>query len=377
MVLVDSFGKRIPLCQRPPVAKKKDLPQFCPIEYRKGVVELIRKHACQHPLIPQSCEGEAVYSTAEEIHYAAVHEMYDYCHTHGLSQVWAYLWNNWYRWSKWVLWARSACPDLVSVLRTTMILEGFWNKVKHQVLAQYTNPRLDLVIYLIITYIEPAVRLRLGYHLDRRRIGRPKSLAPWQKDFKRMWMDLARPDTVRRAEKEQAVIRQTKWTKAKIQQHLDWIREEADREAGEYHVDVSTWTCTCTSFLLNRFFLCKHLVREASTCLAAANITLSLQFFYNLRRERESPFFIIAGIHGDAPAPTIEKIYTPARDEFADDAIDEDGDINLDEIRDAIVALPGSSSAPSDPSTSSSDSDWTSISHSVIIDGLNRVSLYL
>ncbi|KAF9505684.1 hypothetical protein BS47DRAFT_1306287, partial [Hydnum rufescens UP504] len=92
-------------------------------------------HACQHPLIPLN-DDQNMRLTAAEIHEGAVKNMYLYCRENGLSQVWAYLWNCWYCPDKWPLWAHSAA-DTISVLRTTMIIEGFWNKLKHSTLHTF------------------------------------------------------------------------------------------------------------------------------------------------------------------------------------------------------------------------------------------------
>ncbi|KAI9456758.1 hypothetical protein F5148DRAFT_984305, partial [Russula earlei] len=49
--------------------------------------------------------------------------IYDFCATHELAEVWAYLWENWYWKGCWELWACSA-HDLIPILKTTMILES-------------------------------------------------------------------------------------------------------------------------------------------------------------------------------------------------------------------------------------------------------------
>lgn len=92
---------------------------FCPAENRDNVVDLMERHLCAHPFIPG-------YSapTPEGIKFWAVKEMYEFCVEHDLRNLWAYLWENWYRQGRWELWARSANPDAIPRLKTTMMVEA-------------------------------------------------------------------------------------------------------------------------------------------------------------------------------------------------------------------------------------------------------------
>ena len=56
------------------------------------------------------------------------------------------------------------------------------------------------------------------------------------------------------------------------------------------------WTCSCPAYLISRFLLCKHLVREANNKLSNKPLT-DLKFFLNLRRHHYPPFYLIPGIH--------------------------------------------------------------------------------
>ena len=91
---------------------------FCPKVHREKIINMIENHYCAHPLIP----GYAPPSPAG-IKKWAVQQMYSFCTTHELPEVWAYLWENWYRKGRWELWARSVHPQ-IPVLKTTMILES-------------------------------------------------------------------------------------------------------------------------------------------------------------------------------------------------------------------------------------------------------------
>lgn len=381
-ITVNNVVKRIPIYPHPPKPPPppKDAPPkrptFCPKEHRKHIVEMVRQHACQHPFIPVD-HTTRMFLEPEEIHYAAVRDMYTYCKERDLSQVWAYLWNNWYRPDKWVLWARSACADLISVLRTTMIVEGFWNKLKHLILVGFHNPRLDLIVYLIITQIIPAVRLRLDYHLERRRPGRNKALASWQEDFLKLWFDMARTDAERRSLKEAAIMRRQNKSATWRQEQLELIREDQEREAGQYHTDLERWLCSCPSFLRSRFLMCKHVVRLA----IAAGAQLTRRDFYELRRHREPPFFHIPHIHANITMPPNGPVQERSHDRLQgsfDDASDEDGDGLLNIPSPTMHLAMIARADPADPAILNPAHDvdmMAMIMDSGVIDGAGKVRL--
>lgn len=343
--------RRIPIWPHPPKVKKTDLPKFCPKEHRSDIVEMFRRHACQHPLIPLNDAANTCLEP-DEIHEAAVRDMYTYCFENNLSQVWAYLWNCWYRPEKWILWARSA-SDEISVLRTTMIIEGFWNKLKHSILTDFNSPRLDLVIHLIITLVIPDVRSRIDFLLDQRREGRPKSLAPWQRDFKHEFENLLKPDADRRKEKEAAIMAKTRKPAAWRQQQIEWIREQESAEPGTYGTSLEDWTCSCPSYLVSRFLLCKHLARLAKARMAANDVKLTLHTYYELHRERTTPFYRFPGIH---------RVATTSSD---------DAPIAIPPIDPLIGPVNGDESEPR-PETV--DPTAALISDCAVVDGIGRVS---
>lgn len=100
------------------VEETKTRRTFCPAAFREPIVTMMEKHYCAHPLLP----GYA-HPSPEGIKRWAVTQMYKFCVKHGLPEVWAYLWENWYRSSRWELWARCVHPE-IPVLKTTMILES-------------------------------------------------------------------------------------------------------------------------------------------------------------------------------------------------------------------------------------------------------------
>ncbi|KAF7370832.1 SWIM-type domain-containing protein [Mycena sanguinolenta] len=247
----------------------------------------------QHPKIPQNSSDEP-YVSAEDIHWRAVKEMYDFCYSRGLSQVWAYLWNRWYTPQQWPLWAQASC-DAIPRLKTTMIVESLWRHVKHRDLAQFNRPRLDLVINVVLQSLLPRVKRTLEYVQGLRRIGRPQALAGWQADAKAEWVEKSRTDEHRLVAKELKVLKSAPTTKGRAER-LQQIADETAREAGTYATDIGNWVCPCEYFFKSRFLMCKHLIREANKLLDNRPLT-DLRFFLDLRRNHFPPYYTIPGIH--------------------------------------------------------------------------------
>lgn len=141
-----------------PTAKAKDKSyQFCPPTHRVAILRLFAKHACQHPLLP---DRHGRPRSSHDIRRDAVAEIYWHCHRNNLTEVWAYLWNNWYARDRWSLWARSSHPTCISNHRTTMMVEALWRNLKRLVLRNFNRPRLDLALFALVHgSIPPYLRL--------------------------------------------------------------------------------------------------------------------------------------------------------------------------------------------------------------------------
>ncbi|KAJ7724113.1 hypothetical protein B0H16DRAFT_1223306, partial [Mycena metata] len=126
---------------------------FCPAPHRKQILRIFIRHFCEHPFFP---DRTADFRTSKQMRYDAVHEMYWFCHQRGLREVWGYMWAAWYCPAKYRLWARSSQPNFLGRWRTTMSVENFWRNLKHETLHHLLHPRLDQLIYLIITEVVPA-----------------------------------------------------------------------------------------------------------------------------------------------------------------------------------------------------------------------------
>ncbi|KAJ7046236.1 hypothetical protein C8F04DRAFT_1024649, partial [Mycena alexandri] len=177
--------------------------------------------------------------------------MYSFCEKRGLREVWGYFWTSWYAPQRWKLWARSSAP-FVSRLRTTMNVENFWRQLKHNFLHNHVRPRLDLLVWILVTKVTPAYMARAHALEDTYRVGRAKPLTPYRKVFKSTWRAL---------------------------QKLP-LSDDADKK---YITCIVTWTCTCPGFKYNACLLCKHLVQAVGDVPPI--------FFIQVVRRRTVPFY--------------------------------------------------------------------------------------
>jgi hypothetical protein len=150
----------------------------------------------------------------------------------------------------------------------------------------------------------PRIKQTLAEILDERRMGRPKKLASWQKEFKADWVFHSKCDEQRRIERE------LKWRKMPLNtknraERIAQLEAEAERENGTYVTDIHLWTCSCPAYLISRFLLCKHLVRLANMHLGSSPV-MDLQFFLNIRREHFPPYYRVPGIHPQSSTPVYQ-----------------------------------------------------------------------
>jgi hypothetical protein len=298
LVIIKAGDRRLPVWPEPPKINNSELPVFCPPEHRATIKDKFVIHLHQHPEIPFD-DKNGTYLTADEIYEGAVSDMYHYCVKHGLTQVWAYMWNCWYSPKQWPLWARAASPEIPR-LKATMISESQWKVIKHQDLGMFNRPRLDLVTHIIITSLVPCLRVKLANLLGTRRQGRTPTLAEWQKDFRHEWDELSKPDELRHIQKELEWLYKPKNTKGRAER-LTLIQENATRKPGKHHTDTRKWVCSCPAYLISRFLLCKHLVRIANERMKYKSHT-HIDWFATLRRNHLPPYYHIPGIHDDLRA---------------------------------------------------------------------------
>lgn len=213
-----------------------------------------------------------------------------------------------------------------------MMVEGFWRLFKHDVLGSFSRPRLDLVTYLIITDILPAVKQKLDHICGLHRIGRPVAVAPWNRALKTIWEDHSWPDSERRVKKEKKLLKlnpRTAKAKSRRNQQLEWLRKEAEHEWGQYHTALMNWTCSCSSFLVSRFLVCKHLIRQANKHLGIKKP--SLAFYKKLGRYHSRPFYRIPSIHIIDPSASKKDQYEDvANDQISEIESGTPSDLDLD-----------------------------------------------
>lgn len=97
-------------------------------------------------------DQNSTYHSDEQIHLECMNEIYARCYSWNYFRLWAYLLVNWYALNLWKLWARSPSLNDISVLKTTMIVESHWQRVKHDCLHRYNRSRMDLVVS-VLTYL--------------------------------------------------------------------------------------------------------------------------------------------------------------------------------------------------------------------------------
>ncbi|KAJ6597302.1 hypothetical protein B0H10DRAFT_1665818, partial [Mycena sp. CBHHK59/15] len=129
---------------------------FCPAAHRKQILRIFIRHFCEHPLLP---DRTGTPRTSAKIRYDAVYEMYHFCYQRGLREVWGYMWVAWYRPAKYRLWAHASQPNFIGRWQTTtvrnMAVENLWRYLKHETLHHLLHPRLDQLVYLIVTDLIP------------------------------------------------------------------------------------------------------------------------------------------------------------------------------------------------------------------------------
>jgi hypothetical protein len=157
---------------------------------------------------------------------------------------------NWYQPSQWVLWARSSNPGEIPVLKTTMILESHWPRIKHDYLHRFNRPRIDIVAWVLLSRVIPDSLRRMHALLQYKPRG---PVASWRKVFKREWKKLL-------------------------------SRAEDPTANNHYYTDPAKWTCSCPYFLNSRFLICKHIL----ACYEP--IVDQVSFFRRITRSRTSPF---------------------------------------------------------------------------------------
>jgi len=216
---------------------------------KEAVLTMFSTHFNVHPLIP---DQNGTYRTAQQIHNDSAREMYSWCRSRDYFRLWAYMWINWYQPDKWALWARSANDKEIPVLKTTMIVESHWRRLKHDYLHRFNRPRIDLLVWVLLSRSIPVSLTRMQGILSQ---DPRQPVASWRKAFKQQWKRLT-------------------------------IRSQSVEDPRRYHANPVQWACGCPRFINSRFLICKHLV----SCYEP--IVDPIPFFRQVRRQRSPPFWV-------------------------------------------------------------------------------------
>jgi len=259
--------------------------QFCPKELREIVWSIMEKHLHQHPLIP-NVEGQ--FLTKNEIYEAAVEEMYTFCKENALISLWMYLWTEWYDVSKWLLWARSPCEDKLSVLKTTMFIEGHWRTIKRDFLYKFFRPRMDLVVYILME----------------------KVVAHQERKLQQIYSGVERPEWIKSFKSE-------------------WKKLSGQPINHTYITNLDQWICGCPYYLTSRFNICKHLIHQKGRVLP--------EFFNQIKRNWQPPFLAETVASNDTNiyiTPNIEQLADVNNNitSNVDDAEDDNISVSFDEL---------------------------------------------
>ena len=215
---------------------------------RDEVLGIFSRHYNAHSKIP---DHSGNLRSPEVIHRDCADEMYLWCHAKNYFKLWAYLYTNWYKIGQWEMWARSNNPNEIPVLKTTMILESHWRRIKCDFLHRFNRPRIDLVIWVLTTRSIPqGIDRMMAIQAGNRR----KAVASWRKAFKNEWKQCQNQET----------------SSTKILEH---------------HTNAAAWVCGCKQFLLSRFLLSKHII----SCYEKVRDPTT--FFARIHPQRISPFW--------------------------------------------------------------------------------------
>jgi hypothetical protein len=159
-----------------------------------------------------------------------------------------------------------------------------WRRLKHDHLTHNHNPRLDLLIWIIMTRLVPTFSRKLGYL--RRSLVRYREPLSCRKALKSEWK---------------------RCTAAQITLPLN----------DKYRPDPYRWVCTCPSFSSSRFLVCKHLVQACRP--------VDPRFFHLVpARARTQPFWSHELLVPKAPPSAASDQHSGA---LISDSVDEDTEV--------------------------------------------------
>lgn len=217
----------------------------------KDLLSVLSRHFNVHPFFSGHSMHQLFSSAFAEIKMRYDNEKY--------KPLFEYLLKNWYGEDGHLFkqWGRR-CHGYVAFARTTMFVEGHWSSLKRNYLIYHNRPRLDFLLYII------DVKLLPKYYgmFDLIRDG--KIVPAWFKAMRK------------------------EWNKKKG-------RGYSDRS---YHTEIDRWICTCPSYYMSKFLICKHLIAGQE-----------LPFARELTRNSSPPFWEFKKEEGRMH-PLVERLQT-------------------------------------------------------------------
>lgn len=195
----------------------KDSAGVVSVAEEEVLFQMISRHNNEHPSL---CGGKpASLLTAEsqaEVQQLLCEDRHEPLRT--------YLLVNWYNDESMMKWGRRNGQTGIPFARTTMFVESHWSTLKRTFLKFHNRPRPDFLLFLFDRRLIP--KFKADYDLIVEGAKKPC----WYKWFVRDWKKMMR---------------------------------QVCNQNSIYDTNKTLWLCRCPTYLLNRFFLCKHLIDGA------------------------------------------------------------------------------------------------------------------
>ncbi|KNC24781.1 hypothetical protein FF38_06035 [Lucilia cuprina] len=158
---------------------------YLPTADRTYIANLVYSHSINVPGFPLSVKNQVISNPSTEL-IIQIHtrEVFSWCMDKGYTELWIYLWNNWYNEKDRKNWMTvNVGPEIeLPTFCTTMLLESSHNRLK-QMLGRSKNSRIDAVAYKICNSWMPRELSRLYALLHvNRKIARKFVEPSWKKE---------------------------------------------------------------------------------------------------------------------------------------------------------------------------------------------------
>jgi hypothetical protein len=141
---------------------------------RQNIIDLLMLHLQFHPFSHMDVlsKEDLITYNSHDTWIDQVTEMHQLCQELGESWAWEYLWKHWYRSDRWPIWARSIAKE-IPIIHSNGIVESLWSVLKKQYLRQYSRPKLEFLIHIIMDEYLPNRIMLIEQHRKLGRFQRP------------------------------------------------------------------------------------------------------------------------------------------------------------------------------------------------------------